>query len=78
MCQVMSRVKTTKNQKKEKYSGQQSKEMDCDEPHLAPNEKTQFVQWTKRPTGALVAAGSLWPRYNIYQKGTGGFHERTD
>jgi hypothetical protein len=35
--------------------------MDCDETHLAPNEKTQPIQWTKRPTGALVAAGSLWP-----------------
>jgi hypothetical protein len=35
--------------------------MDCDEPHLAPNEKMQPIEWTKRPTGALVAAGSLWP-----------------
>jgi len=35
--------------------------MDCDEPHLAPNEKTQPIQWTERPTGALVAGGSLWP-----------------
>jgi len=51
--------------------------MDCREPHLALNEKMQPVQWTERPTGALVDAGSLWPRYNIYQKGTGDFHERT-
>jgi hypothetical protein len=36
--------------------------MDCDEPHLAPNEKTQPIQWTERPTGALVVAGSLWPQ----------------
>ncbi len=35
--------------------------MDCHEPHLAPNEKTQPIQWTKRPTGALVAVNSLWP-----------------
>jgi hypothetical protein len=35
--------------------------MDCDEPHLALNEKTQPIQWTKQPTGTLVAAGSLWP-----------------
>jgi hypothetical protein len=35
--------------------------MDYDEPHPAPNEKTQPIQWTERPTGALVAAGSLWP-----------------
>jgi hypothetical protein len=35
--------------------------MDCDEPHLTPNEKTQPIHWTERPTGALVAAGSLWP-----------------
>jgi hypothetical protein len=36
--------------------------MDCDEPRLAPNEKTQPIQWTERSTGALVAAGSLWQR----------------
>jgi len=49
--------KMTKNQKKKKkrYSGQH------DEPHLVPNEKTQPLQWTERPTGALVAAGSLCP-----------------
>jgi hypothetical protein len=35
--------------------------MDCDEPHLMPNEKMQPIQWTEWPTGALVAAGSLWP-----------------
>jgi hypothetical protein len=44
-----------------KYSGQQQKEMDCDEPHLVPKEKTQPIQWTEWPTGALVAADSLWP-----------------
>jgi hypothetical protein len=36
--------------------------MDCHEPHPAPNEKTQPIQWTERPTGALVAVNSLWPR----------------
>jgi hypothetical protein len=35
--------------------------MNCDEPHLVPNEKPQPIQWTEWPTGALVAAGSLWP-----------------
>jgi hypothetical protein len=35
--------------------------MDCHEPHPAPNEKTQPLQWTERPTGALVGANSLWP-----------------
>jgi len=35
--------------------------MDYDESHLAPNEKTQPIQWIERPTGALVVAGSLWP-----------------
>jgi hypothetical protein len=58
--------KPAKNKKKEKrkkkYSDQQRKEMDCDEPHPAPNEKMQGIQWTERPTGALVAAGSLWPQ----------------
>jgi len=57
--------KTAKNQKKKKrkkkYSGQQQKEIDRDEPHPAPNEKTQPIQWTERPTGALVAVNSLWP-----------------
>jgi hypothetical protein len=51
------------NQKKrkKKYSGQQQKEIDCDEPHPTPNEKTQPIWWTERPTGALVGANSLWP-----------------
>jgi len=35
--------------------------MGSDEPRLTPNEKTQPIQWTEQPTGALVAAGSLWP-----------------
>ncbi len=52
--------KRPRTEKKTKYSGQQQKEMDSDEPHLRPNEKTQPIQWTERPTGALVAAGSLW------------------
>jgi hypothetical protein len=34
---------------------------DCDEPHLTSNKKMQPIQWTKQPTGTLVAAGSLWP-----------------
>jgi hypothetical protein len=53
--------KTAKNKKKKKYSGQQQKEIDCDEPHPSPNEKTKPIQWTERPTGALVAVNSLWP-----------------
>jgi hypothetical protein len=45
MCDVRSREKTTKNTpKKEKYSGQQRKEMDYDEPHLTPNDKMQPIQ----------------------------------
>jgi hypothetical protein len=35
------------------------KKKDYDEPHVAPNEKMQPIQWTERPTGALVASGSL-------------------
>jgi hypothetical protein len=35
--------------------------MACDEPHLAPNEKTHPIQWTERPIGALVVIGSLCP-----------------
>jgi len=36
--------------------------MDCDEPHLALNEKMQPIQWIEQPIGALVALGSLWPQ----------------
>ncbi len=53
--------------KKKKYSGQQRKKMDCDEPHLVPNEETKPIQWTERPTGALVAAGSLWPQEPVLE-----------
>ncbi len=58
------RPKTKKKQKN--YSGQQQKEMDCDGPHLAPNEKTQPIQWTERSTGALVAASSLCPKLGTW------------
>jgi hypothetical protein len=62
MCEVRSR-KNGQEQKKRKKSTVVSskKEIDCDEPHLAPNEKTQPIQWTERPTSALVAVNSLWP-----------------
>jgi hypothetical protein len=33
--------------------------MDSDEPHMMPNEKTQPIQWTEWPIGALVAVGSF-------------------
>jgi hypothetical protein len=46
------------------------KKMDCHEPHPAPNEKMQGIQWTERPTGALVAAGSLWPQNSTYEMHT--------
>jgi hypothetical protein len=42
--------------------------MDCDEPHLAPNEKMHPIQWTEQPTGALVAAGSLCPEFSWLQQ----------
>jgi hypothetical protein len=51
--------KNEQEPKKIKYNGQQQKEMDCHEPHPTPNEKTQPIQWTERPTGALVAVNSL-------------------
>jgi hypothetical protein len=67
MCEVRSRKngQEPKKKKKKKYSGQQQKEMDCDEPHPAPNEKTQPIQWTEWPTGALVATGSLCPHRSL-------------
>jgi hypothetical protein len=48
-----------KKKKKTKYNGQQQKEMDYDEPHLTPNEKTQPIKWIERLVGALVTIGSL-------------------
>ncbi len=39
--------------------------MDCDEPHLAPNEKMQPIQWREQSTGALVAIGPLWPQLGL-------------
>jgi hypothetical protein len=59
--QVQEKRPITKKKRKKKYSGQQQKEIDCDEPHPAPNEKMQGIQWTERPAGALVAVNSLWP-----------------
>jgi hypothetical protein len=41
-----------KKTKKTKYSDQQPKQMDCEEPQLTPNEKTQPIQWTEQGTGA--------------------------
>jgi hypothetical protein len=58
--QVQGKNGQEPKKKKKKYSGQHQKEMDCNEPHLALNEKTEPIQWTERPTGALVAAGSHW------------------
>jgi len=60
MCEVRSR-KNGQEPKKKKYSGQQQKEIDYDEPHPAPNEKRQPIRWTEWPTGALVAVSSLRP-----------------
>jgi hypothetical protein len=70
MCEVKSREKQSRTNQKSKspaVSGQQLKEMDCDEPHLAPNEETKPIQWTEWPTGALVAAGSLWPQELVWE-----------
>ncbi len=56
------RPTTKKKKKKVQWSAKEKeKKKDYDEPHMVPNEKTQPIQWTERPTGALVAAGSLWP-----------------
>jgi hypothetical protein len=67
MCEVRSRKngQEPRKKRKKKYSGQQQKEIDCDEPHPAPNEKMQPIRWTEQPTGALVAVNSLWPMMTI-------------
>jgi hypothetical protein len=67
--------KTAKNKKKKKKKEKkvqwsQQKEIDCDEPHPAPNGKTQPIQWTERPTGALVAVNSLWPWECFFERGS--------
>jgi hypothetical protein len=72
MCEVRSREKRARTRKK-KYNGQQQKEMDCHEPHPVSNEKTQPIQWTERPTGALVAVNSLWPTLSTVKTGTHNF-----
>jgi hypothetical protein len=61
MCEVRSKKKQQRTNQKRKYSGQEQNEMDYDEPHLMPNEKTQPIQWIERPIGALMATSSLWP-----------------
>jgi hypothetical protein len=67
MCEVRSKEKTTKNKFK-KYNGQEQKEMDCDEPHVMPNEKLKPIQWIEWPISALVVVGSFWPKFcTIYQ-----------
>jgi hypothetical protein len=54
-----SREKTAKNQKKLSAVVSSKKEINYDEPHLAPNEKTQPILWTEPPAGALMAIDSL-------------------
>jgi hypothetical protein len=50
----------TKQKKYKKITVVSSKKKkDCDEPHMASNEKMQPIQWIERPTSALVAASSL-------------------
>jgi hypothetical protein len=79
MCEVRSREKRPKTTIYIYiYNGHQQKKMDCHEPHPAPNEKMQGFQWTERPTGALVAAGSFWPDYSsdyYCRQPTGWFSE---
>jgi hypothetical protein len=56
--------KTAKNKKKKKENKStvvSSKKKSTVMTHPAPNEKMQPIQWTERPTGALVAVDSLCP-----------------
>ncbi len=43
MCEVMFKEKKVKRKQKREYNGQQRKEMECDEPHVALNEKMQPI-----------------------------------
>jgi len=39
-----------------------NRKMNCGQHSFkAPDEKSLPIQWTERPTGALVGAGSWWP-----------------
>jgi len=61
MCEEF-RKKTVKNKPPKNGTMVISEKKCSDEPHPMSNEKTQPIQWTEQPTGALVTAGSLWPR----------------
>jgi hypothetical protein len=80
MCEVRSKKNSQeqKKQRKKKYSGQQQKEINYDEPHPAPNEKTQPIQWTERPTGALVVVNSLWLIFCAMYRLTGDKEKKFD
>jgi hypothetical protein len=64
MCEVRSKEKRA-GTKKKTYNGQQQKEMDCHEPHPAPNEKTQPIQCSAKSglPGARLILGSFNPTY---------------
>jgi hypothetical protein len=67
MCEVRSRKKQPRtNPQKKNTIISSEKKMDYDEPHLMLNEKLELIQWTERPTGASMAAGSLWPLVITY------------
>jgi hypothetical protein len=46
MCEVRSREKKPRTNPPKNIQWSTTKEMDCDEPHLMLNEKTQPIQWT--------------------------------
>ncbi len=67
------REKQSRTKKKLSTVVSSKKSIDCDELHLAPNEKTQPILWTEGPAGALMAAGSVWPFIPIHEISRMGF-----
>jgi hypothetical protein len=57
--------KTAKNKKKKSTVVSSKKKSTVMSPIRRRIEKTQPIQWTERPTGALVAVNSLWPVHPV-------------
>ncbi len=60
MCEVRFREKRPRTKKKSTVISSKKK---WTEMNPIRRRMKKPIQWTERPTGALVAAGSLWPRW---------------
>ncbi len=67
MCEVRSKEKRPRTKRKKSTVVSSKKKWTEMNPIRRQNEKMQPIHWTERPTGALVAAGSLWPDMGSYK-----------